>query len=110
MAQVVKLLLISCLLIGCDAGPPDPAPEDLTGEYSVESLYNVTPLQHDIITDAIDLQLRQQGKRCNATYFIRDEGEYEEGEHFLATACGQDFLVVFDLNQDKVISVRRVEN
>ena len=109
MAQVVKLLLIGCLLIGCDAGQPDPDPVDLTGEYSIETLHNVTPLQHDLITDAIAARLRAQGKPCDETYFIRDDGEYEEGEHFLATACGQEFLVVFDLSQDKVISVQPAE-
>jgi len=96
-------------MIGCESGQPDPAPEDLTGEYPIETLHNVTPLQHDIISDAIAAQLREQGKPCDDKYFIRDDGEYEEGEHFLATTCGQEFLVVFDLSQDKVISVNRLD-
>lgn len=107
MAHFVKLLLIGCLLIGCETAP-NPAPEDLTGEYSVETLYNVTPLQHEIISAAIAARLRAEGKPCKNYCFIRDDGEYEEGEHFLATACEQEFLVVFDLSQDKVISIRRI--
>lgn len=109
MERGVKLLLISCLLIGCDSSRPDPAPEDRTEQNGIRPNSNLTPLQYEIIKNAVATHLRAQNEPCDETYFMLDHGECEEVEQFHVFACDQDFLVVFDLSQDKVISVNRLD-
>lgn len=101
MAQIVKRLLFCCCLAGCDAPPPEPTHQDLTGESLREELTGVTDLQYEIIHDAI---ARKTGDRDQQIH-VEDDGEYEDGEHFFATAGDHRFLVVFDVRRDKVISI-----
>ncbi|QDT84562.1 hypothetical protein [Gimesia chilikensis] len=101
MAQIVKRLLLCSCLAGCNASPPEPTHQDLTGESLREELTGVTDLQYEIIRDAI---ARKTGDRDQRIH-VQDDGEYEDGEHFFATAGDQRYLVVFDIEQDKIISI-----
>jgi hypothetical protein len=101
MARIVKRFLFCCCLAGCDATPPEPTHQDLTGESLREELTGVTDLQFEIIRDAIAHKTGDRDQRIH----VQNDGEYEDGEHFFATAGDQRYLVVFDIEQDKIISI-----
>lgn len=94
MKSIIAVSLI--VLAGCaDAGGSNAPPADLDLPLDPETV--------GLSWEVIDRIEEHFGERVG----IQDDGEYDDGEHYLVNHNGEKYVVVYDLEEDVIINVSK---